>query len=116
MAVLGRLPGSEQELQNAVRAANAIRPQILRGPAANPNRIREALQSNPGIIHFAVHVVSPDRHPEQAALALSIGPDGVPALLTPETIATYRIPGSLVVLSGCSSQQSEVIPAPACWA
>ena len=34
----------------------------------------------------------------------------MPELLTAESVATYRAPGSLVVLSGCASQQGEVVP------
>ena len=34
----------------------------------------------------------------------------MPELLTREAIAGYRVPGSLVVMSGCSSQQGETLP------
>jgi CHAT domain-containing protein len=33
-----------------------------------------------------------------------------PELLTREAIAEYRVPGSLVVMSGCSSQRGETLP------
>jgi CHAT domain-containing protein len=57
-----------------------------------------------------VHVVSPDGHPEEAALAFSLTKDNMPELLTPEAIATLRVPGSLVILSGCSSEQGRILP------
>ncbi len=64
----------------------------------------------PEFLHFAVHVVSPPGRPQEAALALSLNSDGVPELLTPEAIATFRLPGTLVVLSGCSSSQGKPVP------
>ncbi len=67
------------------------------------------LTGQPGILHFAVHVVSPPDQPQQAALALSLR-NGIPELLTPEVVASFHTPGSLVVLSGCSSGQGKVIP------
>jgi CHAT domain-containing protein len=45
-----------------------------------------------------------------AALALSLGSDNSPELLTREFIATFRVPGSLVVLNGCKSEQGENLP------
>jgi CHAT domain-containing protein len=42
-------------------------------------------------------------------LALSLK-NGVPELLTPEAIATFRLPGTLVVMSGCSSIQGKTVP------
>ena len=34
----------------------------------------------------------------------------MPELLTSETIATYHLPGSLVVMSGCFSEQGKTLP------
>jgi CHAT domain-containing protein len=53
--------------------------------------------------------VSPPEQAQQAALALSLK-EGIPELLTPEAIATYHVPGSLIVLSGCSSGQGKKLP------
>jgi CHAT domain-containing protein len=36
--------------------------------------------------------------------------NGLPELLTTEEIATFRLPGSLVVLSGCSSGRGKALP------
>jgi CHAT domain-containing protein len=68
------------------------------------------LDAQPTVIHLAVHVLSRPEHPEEAALALSLGKDRVPELLTSELIATYRVPGSLVVMSGCDSEQGKAVP------
>jgi CHAT domain-containing protein len=72
-----------------------------------------ALSERPAILHFAVHVVSPDsqgRHSDEAALVLSLTEKGVPELLTRESVAVLHVPGALVVLSGCDSQQGMVLP------
>ena len=106
---LARLAGSGREVESSARAWNAKSTQLLMGPNASLNRLRAALEQRPDVIHFAVHVLSPDKHPEQAALALSIDERGLPELLTPETISTFRVPGSIVVLSGCASQQGAVV-------
>jgi CHAT domain-containing protein len=68
------------------------------------------LDSRPAVIHFAVHVVSPPERPEDAALAMTVGRNRVPELVTPELITTYRVPGSLIVMSGCDSQQGKAVP------
>jgi tetratricopeptide (TPR) repeat protein len=104
---LGRLVGSGHELSNAVSHFQHV--QLLTGLHATSVDIAAALHDDPTVIHFAVHVISPAGEPENAALALSLSANGLPELLTPELIATYRVPGSLVVLSGCDSQQGKTI-------
>ncbi len=105
---LARLVGSGKE----VRESAAVFPQaeLLTGPAAKTESLQKLLEANPTVIHLAVHVVSPADRPEEAALALSLGKDRFPELLTSELISTYRVPGSLVVMSGCDSQQGRAVP------
>ena len=62
------------------------------------------------MLHFAVHVVSPDSHPDEAAIALSLSADAEPELLTREAILNYRVPGALVVVDGCFSGQGAAVP------
>jgi CHAT domain-containing protein len=107
---LARLPGSEREIRTAARESEMPESRLLSGPNANLASLRTALAENPGIIHFAVHVVAPEGPFSQAALALSLTSDNMPELLTPEAIASFRVPGSLVILSGCSSETGEVLP------
>lgn len=107
---LARLAGSRREILSAAKWSGFASPELLTGAEANGERIGAALAKNPAIIHFAVHIVSPAGQPENAALALSLTKDDIPELLTPEIIATYRLPGSLVVLSGCASEQGKLLP------
>jgi CHAT domain-containing protein len=107
---LGRLVASDKEVTDSAHESGEADQELLRGATASGVCVRKALTTTPEILHFAVHVVSPEGEPSEAALALSIDAQGVPELLTSESVATYRVPGSLVVLSGCSSQQGRVIP------
>ena len=110
LTTLARLVGSEREIEAAAQASGLPRAEMLTGKNASGLELRRALATPPEILHFAVHVVSPKDRPGEAALALSLTPDNIPELLTAESVATYRTPGSLVVLSGCASQQGEVLP------
>ncbi len=112
---LPRLAGSEHEVRTAARESGLARSQFLIGREATIGEIQKAVAKFPEIIHFAVHVVSPEgaetsSPSSQAALALSLTKDNIPELLTPEAIATLRVPGSLVILSGCSSLKGEILP------
>ena len=107
---LARLVGSDREIRVAAKMSGLPKTQLLVAGNASGAELRTALKSHPEVIHFAVHVVSPEGQPEQAALALSLSDDDIPELLTPEAISAYRVPNSLVVLSGCSSQQGKTIP------
>jgi CHAT domain-containing protein len=109
-SALGRLPGSQREVRTSAKSSGLPESELLIGPDANLEALTAALSKRPTIVHFAVHVVSPPGHPEQAALALSLGPDRIPQLLTREKIASLRVPGSLVVLSGCASAQGQAVP------
>jgi CHAT domain-containing protein len=109
-STLARLAGSEREVKSSARLSGLPSTSILTGPEASSDKLRLAFAKNPEIVHFAVHVVSPEGHPEEAALALSLNSQNIPELLPPEIVASFRLPGSLVVLSGCASQQGQTVP------
>ena len=106
---LARLAGSGKEVRASAQQSGLADRQIVEGSQASAEVLRKALSPPPELLHFAVHVVSPPNRSQEAALALSLI-NGVPELLTPEAIATFRLPGSLVVLSGCSSGQGKAVP------
>ena len=107
---LARLVGSGREVRSAAKSSGSPYSELLTGAEANSARVGSALAKDPAFVHFAVHVVSPEGQPQEAALALSLGKNGIPELLTPEMVAAYRVPGSLVVLSGCWSGEGEDLP------
>jgi CHAT domain-containing protein len=107
---LARLAGSASEIRTAGELSGMTDIQLLEGGNASSVALRAALLKKPQVVHFAVHVVSPQHRPEEAALALSLTSENIPELLTREVIAGYRLAGSLVIMSGCSSQQGEMLP------
>lgn len=106
---LARLVGSEREVRTAALLSRMSDEELLVGTRATIQNLRKSLGASPEIVHFAVHVVSPEGQGQEAALALSLK-NGMPELLTSETIATYHLPGSLVVMSGCFSEQGKTLP------
>ena len=111
--ILARLVGSGREIVLAAQASAMSTTRIVTGTAVNKRDIRASLAQPPRVLHFAVHVVSPPTSADNsgdAALALSLGPDGSPELLTKEDIATLHVPGTLIVLSGCKSAQGDNLP------
>jgi len=106
---LARLAGSSQEVRLSAEQSGLPDREILSGPLASAEELRKSLAAAPELLHFAVHVVSPPDRSQEAALALSLK-NGVPELLTPEAVATFRLPGSLVVMSGCSSGLGKTAP------
>jgi CHAT domain-containing protein len=114
---LVRLAGSGREVRAAAIQSGMKTSEILSGQFATSANLEKAILNRPEILHFAVHVLSPSFISEnqtglqpQAALALSLTKENVPELLTAKAIATLRLPGSLVVISGCSSQRGEILP------
>lgn len=108
---LARLAGSRNEVKVSSSAWNSKSTEVLTGAQATSEAIQKAIESEqPTLIHFAVHILSPENHPERAALALSLGSNGLPELLTPEAVSVLRVPGSIVVLSGCASEKGKVFP------
>jgi CHAT domain-containing protein/predicted negative regulator of RcsB-dependent stress response len=114
---LARLAGSANEIRSAAKLSGMADMQLLTGASASEATLRSALLTPPAVLHFAVHVVSPAQEKSQsaqgsgdAALALSLTRNGMPELLTKEAISGLRVPGALVVLSGCASQQGEIVP------
>ena len=108
---MARLVGSKKELDAAARACALPHTYLMTGRDASAARFRQSTSEiDPQIVHFAVHVISPEARPGEAALALSLTNTGVPELLTAESVATLHIPGALVVLSGCASQQGDLVP------
>lgn len=107
---LARLAGGDREIKTAAKQSGLSGIQLLTGPRASGDALRQSIACRPAVLHFAVHVVSPPARPQEAALALSLDSRGMPELLTSEAIAAYRVPGSLVVMSGCDSEQGKTLP------
>ncbi len=102
-AALEKLPGSAREASAIEQeASGAVR--MLQGPQATVSNVREALQSNLAVVHFATHTVLIPNHPELSGMALSPGnPSSPSGVLWLHEIPQLHSP-PIVVLSGCSTQ------------
>ena len=114
---LARLVGTAQEVRNSSQAVGADKVRLLLGADASLQQLRTALRPTPTILHFALHVISPNTSArallpsgDEAGLALSLTSQNIPEIITKEVVDTLRVPGTLVVLSGCASQQGEILP------
>ncbi len=109
---LPRLLSSQREIEEcALLTGRPLR--ILTGIRANRQEIVTALADRPQVIHIAAHYLT-GGPAGGVAIALGLRPSANGArldILTPEDIAHLRAPGSVVVLSGCSSLEGEVVPA-----
>ena len=98
---------------------------VLSGLRASEADFAEALGRRPGTVHFATHVIPMGREdsklvvrqhtrgdggglrvvarPDDAFLALSMRPGGERDGINTASVPAYDLPGSLVVLNGCSS-------------
>jgi len=80
---------------------------MLTGTASGRRQVLEALRPTPAVIHLATHVLTRPQQPEQAFVAFSLDSTGQPELLATSDIAKLQVPGSLVVMSGCSTAAGE---------
>jgi CHAT domain-containing protein len=108
--VLPRLPATAAELESCSRAWNPGHAQILTGMNAGLNTVREAIQSNPSVIHFATHIVTAPGDHSSGLIALSLDGKGAMGFIGPAEIAAYTLTPSLVVLNGCHSGQGDALP------
>jgi len=102
---LSRLVGSRQEIHASARAWGSP-PQpatLLMGMDASIAGLQRELGRKPAIVHLAAHFLRGPDSACQVGVALSLRPDGQVELLVPQAVSGLRCPGSLVVLSGCSS-------------
>lgn len=107
---LGRLVSSGREIQvcaNTFSQSGFRDPILLSGTAATFANFRTALSCGPGVIHLATHMLqSGDGEPR---IALSLRQSGL-ELVSATDISMLRLPGSLVVMSGCSSGAGRILP------
>lgn len=108
--VLPRLPATGAELAACSRVWGPANARLLTGADAGLATVREALHSNPSVIHFATHVLTAPEDHSSGLIALSLDRAGGMGFIGPEEIAAYTLTPSLVVLNGCHSGQGEALP------
>ena len=98
---LNRLAGSGREVDlSSGRWTNAV---VLKGPAASKERFLKELERQPRVIHLATHVLSGASHANESFFAFSVRNDGEPELMGTADVAMLRVPGALVVMTGCET-------------
>jgi CHAT domain-containing protein len=108
---LSRLAGSAHEVAASAQAwgstENSNPAVVLTGTASSRGRFLDSLEPSPAVIHLATHVLTPPQAPNQAFVAFSLDSTGQPELLATSDIAKLRVPGTLVVMSGCATAAGE---------
>jgi len=106
---MARLPGSGAEVRFAADLwRNAS---LLVGSQMTKDTLLKEIDRDPDVIHIASHVVEDHDKWRTGILALGLDSAGEPDLLTPREIQLHPIHSRLVVMTGCSSGASEVLPA-----
>jgi CHAT domain-containing protein len=98
---LNRLPGSGAEIRQISRVWGDST--VLEGPGARRSAFLAAVAAPSAVIHLATHVLADPSHRDQAFVAFGLGEDSRPELLAASEVAFLRVPGSLVVMTGCST-------------
>jgi CHAT domain-containing protein len=120
---LQRLVGSRMEVESSAETwvAGGGAAVVLQGPEAQRDTFLGRLQRRPAVIHLATHVLFPNANREQGLIAFSLGTSGdhdathagspgiaaEPEFLTTSEIARLRVPGALVVMTGCATGSGE---------
>jgi CHAT domain-containing protein len=112
---LNRLVASGEEVEASARswAAGSGTFALLEGPAASRGGFLESLARRPAVIHLATHVLLSADHRDQGFVAFglassSAGRPPAPEYLNTSEIAGLRVPGALVVMSGCATGSGDV--------
>ena len=106
---LQRLVGSRDEVESSagswVKGGGTAT--VLEGPQSRRGGFLRGLERRPAVIHLATHVLFPSSSREQGLIAFGLG-DARAAAAGPEFISTseiagLRVPGALVVMTGCAT-------------
>jgi CHAT domain-containing protein len=110
---LQRLVGSRDEIESSAKSwiKSGGTATLLQGPQARRGGFLRGLERQPAVIHLATHVLFPSSSREQGLIAFGLG-DSPAAASGPEFISTseiagLRVPGALVVMTGCATGTGE---------
>ena len=111
---LQRLVGSREEIEWSAESwvKGGGTTTLLEGPQARRGGFLRGLDRQPAVIHLATHVLFPSSSREQGLIAFGLGDSRVTAAAGPEFISTseiagLRVPGALVVMTGCATGTGE---------
>ena len=107
---LQRLVGSRDEIEASagswIEAGGAA--VVLEGPRARREIFLRELERRPAVIHLATHVLFPSASRRQGLIAFGLGDaHAEPEFLSTSEVARLRVPGALVVMTGCAANDGE---------
>jgi CHAT domain-containing protein len=105
----GRLVGSAEELKTSATNWGSPSTVSLEGPRARRDVFLTELAKNPSIVHLATHVIYP-ADKQQGYIAFGLGPAGRSEFLTTTEIASLRVPGAFVAMTGCGTGTGDARP------
>jgi CHAT domain-containing protein len=106
---LNRLVGSAGEAEAVSRAWRPAPTNVLEGKEASRDRLLAALSPAPDGVHLATHVLADPLSGRKSFIALGLGPDRQPELLSQSDIGVLQVPNTLVVMTGCSTASGNIL-------
>jgi CHAT domain-containing protein len=106
---LNRLVGSAGEAEAVSRAWGSAPTTVLEGKEAGREHLLEALSPAPEVIHLATHVLADPLSGRKSFIALGLGPDRQPELLSQSDIGVLHVPNTLVVMTGCATAAGNIL-------
>jgi CHAT domain-containing protein len=95
----GALPFAKKEIANI--KGHYPGAEVLAGPAASPQQVRDALRTPRSMIHFAAHAEANSQRPLESAVILSRSGDAYK--LYAREVENLKVSADLVTLSACRS-------------
>ena len=105
----GRLVGSAEELKTSAAGWGSPSTVLLQGSTARRDAFLSQLANGPSVIHLATHVIYPAGK-QQGLIAFGLGTEGRSEFLTTTDIASLRVPGAFVAMTGCGTGMGEAHP------
>lgn len=107
---MNRLVGSGEELRRVSKVWGKTGTLLDGEKASRAAFLSSVASAPPAHLFLATHVVASNVQRDRAFLAFSVGEGGSPELLGTADIAMLKVPGTIVVMSGCSTGIEQASP------
>jgi CHAT domain-containing protein len=103
-----RLVGSAEELRTSALNWGGTPAVLLQGAEARRDVFLRQLSKGPSVVHLATHVIR--SHDAEALIAFGLDPQGQLEFLNATDIASLRVPGAFVAMTGCDTGSGDARP------
>ena len=103
----GRLPFSRRESRSLRQHFGNV--ETLAGARASEKALKDRDLAGYDVVHFAVHAIADEAHPERSAVLLAPGASTEDGLLQSREIQELNLDGRIVVLSACQTAAGTVL-------